>query len=109
MKRVCSSVTARRAHRVTISARHRRAEAIRTIFAALAVTILLVGAATAETFDDAAAAYERGEHAAAAKLMQTLAEQGDVKAQYALGVMCAQGYGVPQNEAQAMKWFQLAD
>jgi len=62
----------------------------------------------AETFDDAAAAYERGDYATAAAQMQTLAEQGDARAQYALGVMCVQGYGVPQSEAQAMKWFQLA-
>ena len=36
------------------------------------------------------------------------AEQGDVKAQSNLGLMYDQGLGVPQNYAEAVRWFQLA-
>ena len=37
-----------------------------------------------------------------------LAEQGDAKAQYNLGVMCRKGHGVPQNDAEAAKWYRKA-
>ena len=37
-----------------------------------------------------------------------LAEQGDARAQNNLGVRYANGRGVPQNDAEAVKWFRLA-
>ena len=36
------------------------------------------------------------------------AEQGDADAQYNLGVMYATGEGVPQDEAEAVRWYRLA-
>jgi len=36
------------------------------------------------------------------------AEQGDASAQYFLGSMYALGDGVPENDAEAVKWFRLA-
>lgn len=36
------------------------------------------------------------------------AEQGNVDAQYKLGVMYGSGKGVPQHFAEALKWYQLA-
>lgn len=36
------------------------------------------------------------------------AEAGDANAQYALGSMYANGKGVPQDDAEAMKWWRLA-
>ena len=36
------------------------------------------------------------------------AEQGDASAQYNLGVMYANGEGVPQDYAEALKWYHLA-
>ena len=36
------------------------------------------------------------------------AEQGDAKAQYNLGVMYANGKGVPEDDKQAVKWYRLA-
>ena len=41
------------------------------------------------------------------KLIQQ-ASQGNVLAQYNLGVMYASGLGVPQDDFQAVKWFRLA-
>jgi len=37
-----------------------------------------------------------------------LAEQGDADAQYNLGLMYLLGDGVPENDAEAVKWFRLA-
>ena len=38
----------------------------------------------------------------------TVAKQGDVIAQYNLGVMYGEGVGVPENESEAVKWFRKA-
>jgi len=40
--------------------------------------------------------------------MKALAEQGDARAQYNLGFMYATGEGVPENDAEAVKWFRKA-
>lgn len=37
-----------------------------------------------------------------------LAEQGDTKAQYNLGVMYRKGHGIPKNDAEAVKWYRKA-
>jgi TPR repeat protein len=37
-----------------------------------------------------------------------LAEQGDAKAQYNLGVMYRKGHGVPKNDAEAVNWYRKA-
>ncbi len=44
----------------------------------------------------------------AAKWFRKAAEQGEPQAQFGLGVMYANGRGVPQDYAQAMKWFRAA-
>ena len=36
------------------------------------------------------------------------AEQGDAAAQYNLGLMYANGEGVPKDDAEAVKWYRLA-
>ena len=40
--------------------------------------------------------------------IRRLAEQGDVDAQFNLGVMYATGEGVPENDAEAVRWYRLA-
>ena len=40
---------------------------------------------------------------------RTLAEHGDADAQCSLGALYATGCGVPQDEGQAMHWYQLAE
>jgi TPR repeat protein len=42
------------------------------------------------------------------QLLRPLADQGDTKAQFNLGVMYANGLGVPQDYAEAVKWFRKA-
>jgi hypothetical protein len=51
--------------------------------------------------DDGLAAYGRGDYATALQEWLPLAEQGDAVAQYNLGVMYANGWGVPENDAEA--------
>ena len=69
---------------------------------------LLVQSAAAGQFEDATAAYHRKDYQTAIKLWKPLAEQGDAKAQYNLGVVDVKGRGVPQNYAKAVKWFYKA-
>src|SRR5690349_10582215 len=64
--------------------------------------------AAANPFDDASAAYERGDYARAMKLFRQLAEQGHQWAQRRLGLMYAEGKGAPQSYEEAVKWYQLA-
>ncbi len=40
--------------------------------------------------------------------MRALAEQGMAVAQYTLGVMYANGEGVPEDDAEAVRWYRLA-
>jgi uncharacterized protein len=68
----------------------------------------LVRATAAEPLQDAAAAYRRGDYAAAMRLLRPQANQADAFAQYDLGVMYANGLGVPQDFAEAVKWYRLA-
>ena len=43
-----------------------------------------------------------------AELTRQAAEQGDAEAQYNLGRMYANGEGVPQDDAEAARWYRLA-
>ena len=40
--------------------------------------------------------------------MRLAAEEGDAAAQFNLGVMYADGRGVPQDETEAVRWYRLA-
>src|ERR1017187_2778015 len=75
---------------------------------AIAVILLFAsGSADAAAYEDAFAAYQKGDYANALKLMKPLAEQGNVNAQYNVGVMYNENL-VKQDYAQAVKWFQKA-
>ena len=69
---------------------------------------LLVQPVAAGQYEDGTAAYHRKDYLTAIRLWKPLAEQGDAKAQYNLGVIDAKGRGVPQNYAKAVKWFYKA-
>lgn len=53
-------------------------------------------------------AYQHGEYNKTAKELQNLAEHGDVRAQYDLGVLYDTGEGVPQDSHEAMSWYHRA-
>jgi TPR repeat protein len=63
---------------------------------------------TATPFGKGKAAYDAGDYMKAHLIWRPLAEQGDARAQYYLGVMYANGYGVGGNAAEALKWFEAA-
>ena len=68
----------------------------------------LTGQAMADSLSDATNAYAAGDYEKAAKLYSPLAKNGNVEAQYNLGVMYRAGRGVAQDYKEARKWYQLA-
>ena len=83
---------------------------INVIRTALLVAIIAVGvgsATVAGPLEDAFTAYQR-QYATALRILQPRAEQGDADAQLKLGLMYADGDGVPENDVQAYKWWNLA-
>ena len=90
---------------------------MRRITATLAVVGALLfnaGSAWAD-FDDGLDAYERGEaacertdYATALQEWLPVAEMGSKSAQFYLGVTYRKGHGVPQNDAEAVRWWQMA-
>src|SRR5215475_13431678 len=80
-------------------------------FNSLLAILYLLGTssfAASNPFDDASAAYQRGDYVQAMKLFRQLAEQGHQWAQRRLGLIYAEGKGVPQDYEEAVKWFRLA-
>ena len=77
----------------------------------LIVVLLMSGAAVpavAGPFEDALAPAQKGYYATALRLWQPLAEQGNAAAQRNLGVMYANGQGVPQDYEAATAWYSKA-
>jgi TPR repeat protein len=62
----------------------------------------------AEPYEDAIAAYNRGDFATALRGLRGLAEQGDPAAQYKLGYMYQWGQGVAQDLAVAYMWYEIS-
>jgi PAS domain S-box-containing protein len=67
----------------------------------------------AQGVDAAYAAYQKGDHAVALRLVvlrlvRPMAEQGDSRAQSLLGLIYFKGHGVQPDEAEAMKWYRRA-
>ena len=74
----------------------------------LIISLLITGLAVAGPFEDATKAYNRGDYKTAYSLFKSLAEQGDANAQYKFGILYQKGRGVPQNDAEAVKWYRRA-
>ena len=83
---------------------------IRRGIVALALLATLPGApvAAGQTFDEAVAAYGRGDYATAVRGFLVHAKQGDASAQFNLGVMYDNGRGVLKDDAEAVRWYRLA-
>lgn len=78
---------------------------------AVAIAAGLSGPAAADywsEFEAAIAAYTEGEHAEAIKHFRPLAEHGDHRAQYWLGMIYFEGRGVPKDDMRAYLWLTLA-
>ncbi|MEI8016439.1 MAG: tetratricopeptide repeat protein [Nitrospira sp.] len=59
-------------------------------------------------FETGMDAYQRGNYATALSEWRPLAEEGDAQAQLHLGLLYANGNGVPQNYANAHQWYEQA-
>lgn len=81
---------------------------IKSFVCSLVVSLFLSLSVQADVFNDAAAAYQKGDYRTAFNLMEPLAEQGDAKAQVGLGYLYSEGEGVPEDDEEAVKWYRLA-
>jgi TPR repeat protein len=54
------------------------------------------------------ASYNHGDYVPAIQVFRAMAQQGNAKAQAALGVMYRRGQGVSRNPARAFVWFSRA-
>ena len=79
-----------------------------TMLAASLMLVAMVGTVVAGPFEDALAAYKKGDYATALQLFRPLADDGREDAQYFLGFMYYNAKGVAQDYAEAAKWFRLA-
>ena len=81
----------------------------RRLLGALVMVLLLsAGAASAGQLDDGLRAIDDERFDAAARLLRPLAEDGAAAAQAGMGVLCLNGWGVPQDNAEALKWLHRA-
>lgn len=87
----------------------RYATLLRAFSTALLLQLALSATALAGPYEDAQAAYAKGDYATALRLYRPLAQRGNAKAQEALGGMYARGEGVAQDKAEALVWFKMAD
>lgn len=70
--------------------------------------LLLAASAWAGESEKGLAAYNSTEYDTALAIWQPLAESGDAESQYGLGMMYGNGFGVPMDDALAIKWYGLA-
>ena len=73
-----------------------------------AIALCLAGAALAGPFEDGQAAYASGDYQAAVQIWRPLAERGDPRAEYMLGLAFNLGRGVPRSDATAVVWYRKA-
>jgi hypothetical protein len=74
----------------------------------IAGLLMTAVAASAQNFDDGMEAINRGDHAEGFQQLLPFAEQGDVRAQHAIGYMYSKGQGVSQSLVEAAHWYRLA-
>ena len=73
------------------------------LFACVAASPALAG-----PYEDAFAAYDKGDYAAAVQIYRSLADKGDPRAQNNLCAMYSQGMGVVQDYEAALLWCRKA-
>lgn len=73
-----------------------------------AILVLLLGAQAQPGFEDGQLAYHRGDYQVAMEIWLPLAEQGDARAQYSLGLLYYRGEGVLPDPKRAAKWYRKA-
>ena len=74
---------------------------MRHVFASMLIFLIAQSEVRAADFVKGQAAYDRGDYTQAFEEFRSLAEQGDAKAQYNLGLMYARGQGVARTAKAA--------
>jgi uncharacterized protein len=72
------------------------------ILPVLLLTLLVGNPASSADFQKGVTAYKSGDYATALREWRPLAKQGNLSAQYLLGVMYRKGKGVPQDYTTAV-------
>ena len=72
------------------------------------LAVLMACPILAGPVEDATEAYRRGDFQTAYQLIKPRAEEGDATAQFFLGFMYDEGKGVPQDYAEAARWYRKA-
>jgi TPR repeat protein len=75
---------------------------------ALVLSIVCLAAPAWADFKAGENAHHRGDYATAMREWQPLAKQGHAVAQYNLGLLYANGHGVPKDDVQARQWYEKA-
>lgn len=70
--------------------------------------VLLWPASVLADYQAGVDAFAQGDYATAYREFLPLAEQEDADAQFNLALMYSNGVGVPQDYAEALKWYRLA-
>ncbi len=70
--------------------------------------VAVAGASFAGPLEDGQSAFDNDDYATAMKLLRPLAEGGDAIAQFYLARMFDEGWGVPVNDVEAVKWYRRA-
>jgi TPR repeat protein len=90
------------------------------VLAIIAIAVMLAGPATAGAFEDATAAFDRGDYDEAMHLWNSAVEQGALRrwmplaqkgqaaAEFAAGLMYEKGEGVARDYVEAAKWYRRA-
>jgi len=83
---------------------------IRVVIKAIIVGLTLTSASpvASQDFEAGFKAWEEGDYETAASEFRVLADQGDAMSQFFMGRFYASGAGVPHDEAEAAKWYQMA-
>ena len=79
-----------------------------TLYLAISLAIGSFSIVWSGDFQKGVDAYNNGDYATALKEWTPLADLGNVKAQYNLGLMYDMGKGVLQDYKEAVRWYQLA-
>jgi hypothetical protein len=78
------------------------------IWLSIALVLLVIAVPAHAGFDQAAAAFDKRDYATALKELKPLADKGDPRSQYAMGVLAENGFGMPKDLALAAKWYRKA-
>ena len=70
--------------------------------------VITAEAVMAGSLEEAKTAYDKGDFRRAERIYSELSNQGDRIAQLQLGLMYDEGYGIPKQNQQAVRWFSVA-